>query len=175
MKGRPLVFDWDTGDMDELRANTKALIHLLKYCERDTNGLLYWRGYRMPNGYGQISHQNKLILAHRMAYALLVDMVPSGMNVLHHNDDPSCVDPSMLYLGSARQNTRDMLARGRGVSPPGEGNGKSKLTEAQVWDIRFKCRPGRGNHPNIKDLAQEYRMDAGNISRIVNRKTWKHI
>ena len=172
VRAKPLIIDWDTRDAAELRRNTKTLIRFLKHCSRDENGLLYWNGPFSNAGYGKFCHKYRTVSAHRMSYALLVDIVPAPVCVLHHNDEPACVDPSILYLGTDKDNARDKMLRGRNNHPVGEAWVGSKLTRAAVLDIRN--RYGRGLAMQ-KELAREYGLDRSTISYVVSRKTWGHI
>lgn len=113
--------------------------------------------------------------AHRLAYALMVDMVPKDMCVLHRNDKPSCVDPAMLFLGTHEDNMSDMVKKGRSDSKAKQGssNGRAKLTESAVRDIRY--RYACGGHPNQSDLAREYGVSDAAISDIITGRHWSHI
>lgn len=76
-----------------------------------------WTKYRLPFGYGQTTHRGKVRLAHRVAYieahGLELDDI-SGMVVMHRCDNPGCVNPDHLELGTRADNNRDMAAKGRG-------------------------------------------------------------
>jgi hypothetical protein len=72
-----------------------------------------WRGTVGANGYGNIRVDGHRVSAHRMAYEVLVGEVPDGILVLHHCDNPACCNPRHLFLGTAKDNTQDMIAKGR--------------------------------------------------------------
>jgi hypothetical protein len=74
-------------------------------------GCWEWMGFIRPSGYGQV-HQNKL--AHRVSWELHNGPIPNGVLVLHKCDNKSCVNPDHLFLGSHRDNTQDMMSKGRG-------------------------------------------------------------
>ncbi len=76
-----------------------------------------WTGYRMPHGHGQIRRCGKLQLTHRHIYQEVVGEL-NGLYVLHHCDNPPCVRPSHLWLGTQADNLRDMREKGRGSKPP---------------------------------------------------------
>ena len=175
MRVRPIVFDWDTRDEDELRANTKMLVRFLSHCKKDERGLLYWDGACQSNGYGHMRHCGSTCLAHRLAYALLVDLVPVDRCVCHHNDDPSCVDPSMLFLGSHSDNRNDMISKGRAPKIVGTMRHNAKITDADVLEIRRKYINGKPNGLLQRDLAKEYNIDRSIICRVINGKRWKHV
>lgn len=68
-------------------------------------------------GYGLASQHARWTLAHRLSYQTFVDDIPEGMQVLHHCDVPSCVNPEHLFLGTQADNMRDMIRKGRRVWP----------------------------------------------------------
>lgn len=72
-----------------------------------------WRRHKQ-RGYGQISAGGNRMRAHRASYIHFVGNIPKGKMVLHHCDNRSCCNPKHLYVGTAKDNTRDMLQRGRG-------------------------------------------------------------
>lgn len=75
-----------------------------------------WIGHRNSNGYGHISIDNRMVLSHRHAWSLERGEIPAGMFVLHHCDNPACVRPAHLYLGTKRDNALDRERRGRGYN-----------------------------------------------------------
>lgn len=74
--------------------------------------------------------------AHRLAFELHKGPVPDGLVVMHSCDNPRCVNPAHLVAGTHQDNMDDMAAKGRGVTFKGVTNGRSKLTERQVREIR---------------------------------------
>lgn len=82
-----------------------------------TNSCWIWMGSRNKKGYGQISqHRRGLrpLQAHRASWEMQFGKIPDGMHVLHRCDDPSCVNPDHLFLGTPKQNTHDMMHKERG-------------------------------------------------------------
>lgn len=80
------------------------------------NGCIEWQAGRMPHGYGQIQGGRKgsqKLLAHRVAYELAKGPIPSGLNVLHRCDNPSCVNHEHLFIGTQQDNVTDMVSKGR--------------------------------------------------------------
>lgn len=80
-----------------------------------TDGCWHYIGNRAPFGYGLIWVHNKLTTTHRYSWRLHFGEIPAGMQVLHKCDEPSCVNPAHLFLGTQRDNMHDMIAKGRGV------------------------------------------------------------
>lgn len=128
--------------------------------------------YKKTN-YGQFRQER----AHRVVYRLTYGTIPEGLFVCHHCDNPSCVNPEHLFLGTAQDNMDDKMKKGRkgdsGTKTPpiGEKNNKAKLTEKQVLRIRKDLEDG----DTIKYLANKYGVHKTTISYIKNRKTWRHI
>ncbi len=77
------------------------------------NGCWVWIGALDTLGYGHLTIKRKLRLAHRVSWELANGSIPDGLHVLHHCDNPPCVNPSHLFLGTHLDNMRDMIAKGR--------------------------------------------------------------
>lgn len=110
----------------------------------------------------------KRVKAHRKAWELLHGPIPDGLLVLHTCDNPPCIRPDHLFLGTHRDNQQDKWAKGRGIVI----NNSIKLTESNVRAIR--TRYATGTIRQI-DLGKEYGVSQTAISAIVNRRTWTHI
>ena len=110
-----------------------------------------------------------MVSASRLSYQLFVKEIPQGLCVLHHCDNPSCVNPKHLWLGTVADNTRDMLNKGR-ERLRGSDNGRSKLTESQVKKIRLL-------YPKILTpvLAKMFKISEDEAYLIVVRKRWAHV
>jgi HNH endonuclease len=72
-----------------------------------------WEGSRHPQGYGTLSVGRKTVRAHRFSYELANGPFDASLDVCHHCDNPSCVRPDHLFLGTARDNMRDASRKGR--------------------------------------------------------------
>lgn len=134
-----------------------------------------WRGSKTSTGYGRIGLGGRELgtaPAHRVSYLLHVGEIPDGMVVMHKCDNPSCVNPNHLEVGTQADNLSDMRAKGRGKGGnglSGEKHPLSKLTASQVVDIRSK----RANGRTIQSLADEYGVVGGTIHFVVSGRTWK--
>ena len=129
-----------------------------------------WLGGRDSDGRGRIWHEGRNIPAPRVALILSGTPVPHGAFACHHCDNPNCVNPAHVYVGSALSNVADMDARGRrgsSVRRPrarGERNHNAKLTDEQVRWIRERYTGRRGEQTA---LASEYGVTPQLVSLIV--------
>jgi hypothetical protein len=88
----------------------------IRLIERTAFGLTacwHWRGVTNQFGYGRFSYRGKTQVAHRLSYEAFVGPIPGGMSVLHKCDNPSCINPEHLWLGTYSDNRRDCLSKGR--------------------------------------------------------------
>lgn len=129
-------------------------------------------GNRGKGGYGRFSmgRANKPIRAHRFSWELFYGPIPTGMDVLHRCDNPLCVNPRHLFLGTNLDNVRDMHAKNR--HSHGEGHGQAKLTDAKVRKIR-ELRKLPGN--SYERLAKRFRVSVICIWKVCVGETWKHV
>lgn len=133
----------------------------------DPDGCWVWTGYVNPKGYGQIGLSGrKLGLTHRVAYSLHYGVDPGSLLVCHRCDNPPCCNPAHLFLGTAGDNTRDMIAKGRVRAPRGERSGMAKLTDAQVEEIRARAARGETQ----ASIAVDFGIHPAHASRVIRRK-----
>lgn len=131
-----------------------------------------WNGCKTPDGYGLIRHNGPQELAHRASWMVYRGPIPEGMCVLHHCDNPACVNPDHLFLGSHRDNMADCAAkqRIRNGNQKGSSNGHSKLTEQDIPNIRSLSKSF--SHSTI---AKCFDVSRRTISAVVEGKNWKHV
>ena len=141
------------------------------------NGCWEWTAGCVNGSYGHYRYEGKKILAHRysfmMHHPLTIDLREHPkILVCHTCDNPKCVNPAHLWLGTNADNVRDRDAKGRNNQAKGEKNGMTKLTEQEVREIREKYAKG-----NIfqKELADEYGVRQSTIGFIITHKSWKHL
>jgi len=131
-----------------------------------------WQACRNPQGYGLFDIRHKSFLAHRVAWVIAHDVIPDGIFILHRCDNPPCVNPAHLWLGTHADNKRDSVDKGRHGWACGAANGRAKLRETDVRLIRRLYRRG---HWSQFPLARVYGVSHCTISEIVNGKTWRSI
>lgn len=130
-----------------------------------------WSACKTKDGYGQFRFHKQMQLAHRIAYHLYVGEIPVGMCVCHRCDNPSCVNPVHLFLGTHIDNMLDRDNKGRDADHRGEKNGHAKLINAQVVEIRKKHSEGATQ----SELAKEFGVSQSTISHILCGETWESI
>jgi len=107
---------------------------LLAYAESaENNCWLYKNSTSGP--YSKVRWNKKWWLAHRASYKVFIGDIPKGMWVCHKCDNPKCINPDHLFLGTAKDNVKDMVKKGRNRT--GEKNHLSKFTDIQVEEIRL--------------------------------------
>lgn len=128
-----------------------------------------WRSAKNNSGYGKFWLNGRTDLAHRVSYRIHNGPIPAGLAVRHTCDNRSCVNPSHLLIGTGKDNARDALERGR--YPRGSGNGRAKLTESQVEEIRQGWAAGETQ----VSMARRFGVSRSAIQFILNGRTWAGI
>lgn len=108
------------------------------------------------------------MLAHHVAYRLKYGEIPEGLQVLHRCDNPYCVTPEHLFLGTNSENVADKVRKGRQARLSGEQHPSAKFTEEIVRVIRADPRPH-------KVIAKAYGCSRSTISYIKTRELWPHV
>lgn len=128
------------------------------------NGCWLWTA-SVSNHYGRFSIGKQTAYAHRFSYELANGAIPAGFYVCHTCDNPLCVNPAHLFLGTHQDNMDDRNNKGRmarGIT------NRAKLTESNVLDIRASAE-------SVSDLAYNYGVSPQHIRLILSRKSWSHI
>ena len=136
----------------------------------------FWRGVTAGAGYGVIGLGSRKLgkeYAHRVIWVLMNGPIPEGLFVLHTCDEPLCVNPKHLWLGTPKDNVRDMLKKGRGRAggPPGEKHGMSKLTDEKVRWLRWFYEDGWSQD----QIANMLGVSQNTVSRAIRSECWKHV
>lgn len=132
-----------------------------------------WTGLRHDYGYGVTSYYGRKMGTHQISYVMHKGEIPKGMHVCHECDNPPCVNPAHLWLGTQTENMKDMYSKGRGAKSekrarPGTKNHAAKITESDVLAIR--------NDPRIlAEIAKTYGISIATTHSIKSGKTWKHV
>ena len=135
-----------------------------------------WLSTKNPKGYGRFSvtvspatPRQHWYSAHRLAWSWENESETGELCVCHRCDNPGCVNPAHLFLGTDLDNARDRDAKGRRLAPIGEANGRAKLTAAEVESIRAEFAAARPR----AELALQYGVSRKSIDDIIARRTWK--
>jgi hypothetical protein len=150
-----------------------------KVSPEPNTGCFLWTG-TLVDGYGAIWSGVRMVRASRVAWSLTHGRVPDELLVCHTCDFPPCVNPAHLFLGTGRDNSQDMVAKGRhasqvdplACSPFGERHPKAKLTETVVREMRrLHTEEGWGG----KRLAKRFGIEMKTAYDVIRRRSWKHV
>lgn len=137
-----------------------------------------WQGAVQPSGYGFMHGgigRPRWVLAHRLSWEMHNGPIPEGLAVLHRCDNPPCVNPAHLWLGTRADNNRDRGEKGRGreARQRGAANTNAKLTEDDVRQIIAALQelPRRSQ----TEIAQQFGIKQPQVSRIMLRQNWAHL
>ena len=144
-----------------------------------SDGCWTWTGHVNGKGYGMIRRGVGLgnTTVHRLSWEMHKGPIPDGLLVCHSCDNPPCVNPAHLFLGTTTDNMRDMVAKGRsgGQRHPhlvrGERNGAARLTVQDVLAIRTRLAAGETQSA----LARSFNVSRGTIRLVGLRVTWDHV
>jgi len=138
-----------------------------------------WIAAISSSGYGSFGFKGKVQLAHRVSYELTNGLIPAGdgyhgICVCHTCDNKSCVNPNHLFLGTQKENIKDMFKKGRAIRGlnRGERAGGAKLKEVDVVNIRAIYKYTKASQ---NDLANIYSVSQRAVSKIILRKSWSHV
>jgi hypothetical protein len=143
---------------------------ILKDAVESANGCLEYRK-NLRSGYGRVKYKSKAYSAHRIILENVQKPLDTTLKALHSCDNPSCVKLEHLRWGSQKDNTADAINRGRYVKMIGSTNGRAKLTDKLVLEIKELYQSGKTQR-QIGDL---FGMSNQMISNIVTGKSWKHL
>lgn len=126
-------------------------------------------GGKNAHGYGKIYDGEVMEYAHRFSWKLIHGNIPNGLEVCHHCDNTSCVNPSHLFLGTHFENVQDMIQKDRGNR--GERHGNAKLTDEKIRKIRKLSSDGLSN----REISKLMEVQDVTIHDVLRRRTWKHV
>ena len=131
-----------------------------------------WTGATNPEGYGIVSIDGLPQGAHRVAWRICEGEIPKGLFVCHICDNPTCVNPYHLFLGTNAENQLDSARRGRNTKRIGENNVSAKL---RVEDVREIRRLWEIENIFQSTIASMFRVSERTVFRVIHRKSWKHV
>lgn len=152
-----------------------------------TSNCWLWIGHlnKKRGGYGYFKSRGKIWRAHRLSYEIHYGSFDKSLDVCHKCDNPPCVNPNHLFLGTAKDNCQDTVRKGRtkrgsehGLNvhperrPWGERNGQSKLTVEAVIDIRNSYDKRK---KSVEELSKKYNVSIFNIYKVISRKLWPNV
>lgn len=161
-------FSWKTATEEEKKTYLERLYHS-RVVIRDENQCYGWRGFSGPDGYARFFSNKKSKMAHVFSWEMNFGPVPDGMCVCHHCDVRHCSNPLHLFIGTHKENSEDMVSKGR--SAKGSKVGNAKLSENQVEEIKKLL----SNGVVCNYIAKQYNVNFSTIARIRDSKTWKHV
>lgn len=148
-----------------------------------------WTGCRRNQRYGHCRWGGKMRSSHRIAWEITNGVIPDGLCVCHHCDNPPCVNPKHLFLGTQLDNVRDYIAKGLDIKtrargdrhgrrvhpetcPRGESSGKARLTNAKVLEMRRRF----ANEGVTKtQLSRELGVALSTVHDVITGRTWSHL
>jgi hypothetical protein len=124
-----------------------------------------WTGHRDSQGYGRFHNGRRMEKASRVSYRLFVGQIKSSRELVCHKcDNPSCVRPDHLFLGSHAENMKDMASKGRSARLQGGDNPSAKITKDVVIVILKMLQEGK-KYREIADATGVSMSTVGNIKR----------
>lgn len=131
-----------------------------------------WTGTKSKGGYGQFTVRGIGYKPHRVSASLFLGFpLSSNLAVCHKCDNPSCFNPQHLFVGTFSENIRDAVQKGRWIHTRGEKNGRAKLSEDDVLQIRLALAFGA----SVATMAKRFGMSFKTVSKIKLRQRWAHI
>lgn len=154
---------------EELKIQQKDIIRFYSKINIDyETGCWIWKCQQKDNGYGRFYFNGKYYTAHRFNYALTFGSIPKELFGCHMCDQKSCVNPYHIWMGTHEQNMKDMVNKKRSAILLGDKNGRAKLTQEKVDDMRKLNKKGM----NYTQLADFFNLGKSQVSRICRGISW---
>lgn len=130
-----------------------------------------WPGAKDRGNYGRLRFKSKDYTAHRASWIVHFGNIEENMLVCHKCDNPPCVNPEHLFLGTPKDNNDDKIKKGRQAIFKGEENGCSKLTANEVKEIIAWSKSGI----KASIIAHNFNISKLYVYSLVSKVTWKHL
>ncbi|MFW6121409.1 MAG: HNH endonuclease signature motif containing protein [Petrotogales bacterium] len=168
--GDPNIVNWQPlkGNTLEEKLRFNFRINPISHCWE-------WQGSLNRQNYGGIAVGNgKTKLVHRLAYELWIGEIPEGLFVCHYCDNPRCINPAHLFLGTNNDNIKDKIVKGRAYTGnhKGEKNVQSKLKDWQVYEIKKLLT---FSNMSLREIGKLFNVSYGIIWEIKRNNRWVHI
>jgi hypothetical protein len=134
-------------------------------------GCWEYQGYKNQSGYGQFAITKRNFRAHRVSYAYHLGIDPGELLVCHKCDNPCCINPDHLFLGTDKDNARDKARKGRCQMQAGEKNPRAIINKPLVLDIVYRIQAGHSN----KRIAASLPIGHAQVSMIRLGKSWREV
>lgn len=141
------------------------------FLKREPDDCWEWLRSLSPFGYGKAWWNGKMYQAHRLSWEAYNGEIPDGLCVLHRCDNPKCINPSHLFLGSHKDNNKDMAKKGRHWDCRGSNNPRTNLTEENILEIRSLIQKG----VSPLEISTMYNVNRPVIYEIKSGKNWSHV
>ena len=136
------------------------------------SGCWEWQGATKFYGYGSFRFEDKNWAAHRWIFTHKNGPIEDKLSVCHKCDNPKCCNIKHLFIGTHKENMKDMKEKKRGVAPKGENNGHSKFSDKRVIELREEYKLGK---LNIAEIARREKVSKSSMNSILKGKTYKHL
>lgn len=175
VKPNPPEIPKGTGGRGRLRYPMQYIISrfLSSFDVNSKSGCWEWTGTLTHEGYPLLRGQGENKLAHRFSYRFYIADFPIKLFVCHHCDNPKCVNPDHLFLGTVVENNKDRSMKGRSARYLGDDHKGSKLSSKQVLELRNYAT--QANRPRTKDLIAKYGVSKTTITEIIAGRRWTHL
>lgn len=132
-----------------------------------------WIGYKDKAGYARLMIRSQWLLGHVLSYLLHFGPIPGDLHVCHSCDNPCCVNPNHLWLGTHQQNMKDRNDKGRCGQT--ERNGEMITTAILTSESAAEIRKCVAQGAKQSDMAKRFGVTRGTINSLIKRRTWKQV
>ena len=160
---------------DDFPAKDEDFKRFFDKIKKTESGCWEWQASRDKDGYCAFTFEGRIWRAHRWSYYAFINGLGTNMFILHACDNPSCVNPDHLSLGTQQDNEDDKTNKGRRPSQAGEINSQSVLTVKDVLAIKDMIRRHRHRRGIVKFLAEWFGITPQCVSNIKTGRAWSNV